>query len=63
MTETAILGSGQMVDVLTHRNHAIVARRAVFHDARVIEHTGGKRSGSMTHGAIAAGGHVIHRFA
>lgn len=52
-----------MVDVLTHRNHAIVARRAVFHDARVIEHTGGKRSGSMTHGAIAAGGHVIHRFA
>ena len=47
--------------MFTARRHAIVAGRAIVHDAGVIEHRSDKRAGVMAHTAVLIGGHVRGR--
>ncbi len=52
MTDTAILGSRQVIVVLAPGGNAIVAGCAVAHDTAVIKHAGGKAADAMAYTAI-----------
>ena len=65
MAEVTILRSGQMVGgrILTGRKLPVMTAVAAIVHTRVIEHTGGKTAGDMTHGTIFRRRYVIRRLA
>ena len=63
MTVGAILGGGHMAGGFTDRHQAVVAGRAVIHNAGMIKHPSGKAAGLMADTAIFGGGHVVELLA
>ena len=58
VTDTAIVGSGDVIDFLTNSRHAVVARGTVVHDTGMIKHRTNKSSGVMTDTTILGRGNV-----